>query len=146
MNKLELFSLVLILIFLPFPVDAGDFDGSKPLICILTETKECTPVNDCQEVTAEDMNVPHIFKVDFEKKIIRAVGKGERRGSSIKNKEHIDGKLILQGAEDGFENYQDGLGWSMAITKLNGDMVLTASGDNVAFVIFGECVPTAYLQ
>ena len=28
----------------------------------------------------------------------------------------------------------------------NGDMVLTESGNRVAFILFGECVPIGYLQ
>ena len=52
-----------------------------------------------------------------------------------------DGKLILQGAEDGVEGVRDGLGWTLAISEEIGRMVLTASGDNVGFVIFGACTP-----
>ena len=146
-KKLKLFSLTLVLILLPFTVIAGDFDGSKPLICVLEDSMECTVSNGCQEVREEDINLPSILKVNVKNKSIRAVGEGEKkRVTRIKNMEHIDGKLILQGAEDGYENYQDGLGWSMAIMESNGDMVLTASGDRVAFILFGECVPTSYLK
>ena len=53
----------------------------------------------------------------------------------------IDGKLILQGVEDGEEGVRDGLGWTMAISEDSGDMVLTGSGDQVGFVIFGACTP-----
>jgi hypothetical protein len=141
------------IIFLTFicmaalPVSAGDFDGSKPLICILEDSRECIAGNGCQDVRETDINIPHILKVNVESKGIRAVGEGERkRVTEIKNVAHIDGKLILQGAEDGFEHYQDGLGWTMVVMESNGDMVLTASGDRVAFVLFGECVPTSYLQ
>ena len=54
--------------------------------------------------------------------------------------EKIDGKLMLQGAEDGREGgTPDGIGWSMSVVENSGNMVLTASGDGVAFVIFGAC-------
>lgn len=53
--------------------------------------------------------------------------------------EEVDGKLMLQGAEDGRRGERDGVGWSMAVSKDRGDMVLTASGDGVAFVVFGAC-------
>ena len=59
--------------------------------------------------------------------------------SEIENLEKIDGKVILQGAEDGIEGVRDGLGWSMTIAEETGKMVLTASGDAVAFVMFGAC-------
>jgi hypothetical protein len=34
---------------------------------------------------------------------------------------------------------RDGIGWSLSIDEENGEMVLTGSGDEVAFVIFGAC-------
>ncbi len=147
MNKLIGVILITFICMTPFSVIAGDFDGSKPLICVLEDSMECTAGNGCQEVNEEDINLPGILKVDVKNKSIRAVGKSSKKSvTSIKNMEHIDGKLILQGAEDGYKDYQDGLGWSMAIMESNGDMVLTASGDRVAFILFGECVPTSYLK
>ncbi len=53
----------------------------------------------------------------------------------------MDGKLILQGAEDGYEKMRDGLGWTMAISEATGQVVLTAAGEGVAFVIFGASIP-----
>jgi len=55
--------------------------------------------------------------------------------------ERIDGKLILQGAEDGYESVRDGLGGTIAISEGTGRVVMTASGDQVAFVVFGACLP-----
>jgi hypothetical protein len=49
--------------------------------------------------------------------------------------------LILQGAEDGYKEVRDGTGWSMAISEETGKMVLTESGNQVGFVIFGACIP-----
>jgi hypothetical protein len=147
MNKLIGIILTIFICIAPFPVIAGDFDGSQPLICFLHDSMECTAGNACQKVEEEDINLPDILKVDVEDNSIRAVGEGdERRVTWIENTEHIDGKLILQGAEDGFENYNDGAGWTMVIMESNGDMVLTESGNRVAFILFGECVPMSYLQ
>ena len=147
MSKLIGIILTIFIYIAPFPVIAGDFDGSQPLICFLHDSMECTAGNACQEVEEEEINLPDILKVDVENKSIRAVGEGdEKRVTLIENTEHIDGKLILQGAEDGFENYNDGAGWTMVIMESNGDMVLTESGNRVAFILFGECVPMSYLQ
>ena len=62
-----------------------------------------------------------------------------RRISKIKHVEHMENKLILQGVEEGVENIEDGLAWSMAISKKTGKVVLSASGDGVAYVVFGTC-------
>ena len=63
-----------------------------------------------------------------------------RRTSRIERVEHIENKLILQGVEEGVENVDDGLAWSMAISKKTGKVVLSAAGDGVAYVVFGTCV------
>jgi len=147
MSKLIGIILITFICIVPFPVIAGDFDGSQSLICVMEDSMECTAERGCQEVDEKEINLPGILKISVENRSIRAVGEGDnKRVTRIKNVEHIDGKLILQGAEDGFEAYNDGLGWSMAIMESDGDMVLTASGDRVAFILFGECVPTSYLQ
>jgi hypothetical protein len=55
--------------------------------------------------------------------------------------ESIDGKLFLQGADDGIEGVRDGLAWSISISQDTGRLVMSASGENVAFVVFGACTP-----
>jgi hypothetical protein len=51
----------------------------------------------------------------------------------------VDGKLILQGAEEGRPDVRDGFGWTVAIMEDSGQMVLSASGDLVAISAFGVC-------
>ena len=53
----------------------------------------------------------------------------------------MDSKLIIQGAEQGYEDIRDGFGWTIAIMQDTGQMVLTASGDFVGDVAFGVCTP-----
>jgi hypothetical protein len=80
------------------------------------------------------------LRIDFKnKKLSATFADGSKKVSEIVNLEKIDGKVILQGAEDGIKGVRDGLGWSLAIDEENGKMVLTASGDAVAFVMFGAC-------
>ncbi|MGB3648343.1 MAG: hypothetical protein WBD61_09870 [Desulfobulbales bacterium] len=49
--------------------------------------------------------------------------------------------MFLQGADDGIEGVRDGLAWSISISQDTGRLVLSASGGNEAFVIFGACTP-----
>jgi len=46
----------------------------------------------------------------------------------------FDGKLVFQGMGEE-------LAWSMAISEQTGKMVITASGEEVGFVLFGACTP-----
>jgi hypothetical protein len=119
----------------PLLVSAGDFDGSVPLICAVVETIECGENGNCQNGTADSINIPQFLKVNFKSKTITGKNaEGEVRTTEIENMERSDGKLILQGT-------QTSKGWSMVIDEANGKMVLTASGDQEGFIVFGACTP-----
>jgi len=62
-----------------------------------------------------------------------------RKTSKIKHIEHLENKLILQDVEEGVENIDDGLAWSISISKKTGKIVLSAAGDGAAYVVFGRC-------
>lgn len=115
-------------------------DGTEPVICAAANILECVPDGTCQRVDAEDAGIPRFLRVDFEgKRITRTRPNGDDISSEIERSETVDGRLILQGAEDGFEGVSDGIGWSVSIDQEGGDMVITGSGEEVAFVIFGAC-------
>ena len=142
MNKMTIIlGLLAGAILLSTPSMAGDYDGTKPLICAAVNVVECFPGGKCQNVSAEDVNLPDFLRFDFKEKRIRAhmVSRGDLT-TDIEHMETIDGKLMLQGAEDGREDAKDGLAWSMAIDEENGKLVFTASGDEVAVGVFGSCV------
>jgi hypothetical protein len=99
-------------------------------------------MGDCREVSFEEVNLPPFLKVDFAQNTIRPARGGEEiPDSAIERSERVDGKLILQGAEDGYADLRDGLGWSLAVSEQTGRVVFTASGDGVAFVAFGHSLP-----
>ncbi len=142
MKILGMIGLVLCVFILPFTGATADFDGSKPLNCVFGDLIECDLGADCRRVTAESINAPKMLSVDFKQNKITQTQQGQGgRTSVIERMKHVDGKLILQSAEEGYEGVKDGLGWSLAISEETGQMVLTASGDEVGFVIFGTCTP-----
>jgi hypothetical protein len=103
---------------------------------------ECLPGGNCQRVTHDSINLPKFVILNFKEKKISMPGDPKNRPpTAIERTESVDGKLILQGAEDGIEGVRDGLGWTVAISEQTGDMVLTASGEEVGFVVFGACTP-----
>jgi len=121
---------------------AGDFDGTRPLLISIIRVVECTPHAACREVTPASVDLPQFLKIDFASKTIGpAAADDQRPATAIERQEVVDGKLILQGAEDGYEKMRDGLGWTIAISDGSGQVVLTASGDGVAFVVFGASLP-----
>jgi hypothetical protein len=127
---------------LPLSVQAGSFDGSRNLLCAPQIAIECGPDGKCEQAMAASVNLPNFFRIDFSNKELSAISESEnKRTSRIKSMEFLDGKLFLQGADDGVENVRDGLAWSMSISQDNGRLVISASGGNEAFVVFGVCTP-----
>jgi len=127
---------------IPFSSQAASFDGFKNLLCAPQIVIECGPAGACEQAMAASVNLPNFFQIDFSAKELFAVTESEnRRTSKIKSMEILDGKLFLQGADEGLENVRDGLAWSIAISQDTGRLVFSASGENEAFVVFGACTP-----
>ena len=124
---------VLFIFFLPLISTAGDFDGSKPLICAVIEDFDCIPGGECLSGTAESINIPQFLRIDFKEKVITGKrGDGKVLSTTVNNMEPADGKMILQGI-------QKGKAWSMVITEATGKMTITAADDQAGFVVFGAC-------
>ena len=143
MNKITLIvGLLLCLGLLAAPAMAGNFDGSKALICAAVDVVECLPGGECNRVEAQEIAFPDFVRLNFEKKEIRTQQSGhEKRKTDIEHMERVGGKLIIQGAENAHEGATDSLGWSMTIDEENGKMVLSAAGTEAAFVVFGAALP-----
>jgi hypothetical protein len=120
----------------------GYLDGSKPLICSIYQLFECDHPSACEAVTPDKINGFSHLQVDFEEKLITVAGLESPRQSQIEHlKTSIDGKLIIQGIEDGQEDERDGAGWSMSIMNPEGTMVLAVAGDGFGVMGLGACVP-----
>jgi hypothetical protein len=132
-------------IIAPGAVLAGEFDGSSPMLCALNESLECEPGRECQRILPEEAGAPDFFLVDVTAKSVQGLG-GHARTSPIHGVTLIVEKLILQGADDGLEGVRDGLGWTAAIAQDSGRFVLSASGERVAFVVFGACAALVGIQ
>ncbi len=132
--------LALLTVFTAGPV-AADEGIPESVICSTAEILECLPTESCERVSAETARIPNFLRVNFtEGTISRKRPGGESLTSPIKRAEELEGRLVLQGAEDATGGERGGVGWTMSIDKQSGQMVLTASGDGVAFVIFGACI------
>ena len=57
---------------------------------------------------------------------------GIAEAAAVERVERVEGRLILQGV-------QDGRGWSVVIVEESGNMTLSVSGEDHAWVAFGDC-------
>ena len=108
---------------------AGDFDGSKNLICAPVEVNECVAGAKCLGATPREAGTPTFLRIDFAKKVVV----GPQRTSPIQLVEKSAGQLLLMGTELGF-------GWSLALDQDSGDMTATLADRDGAFVMFGSCM------
>jgi len=141
-RKDRLFIFLFCCFFASCPAIAGDYDGSKPLSGVVNKLIEINKFRINDSVHPDTVGLPQSFVIDFKEKMLRPTKDSlVRRISKIENIVHIENKLVLQGVEEGVEGVEDGLGWSMVISKETGVVVLSASGDGVAYVVFGTCAP-----
>jgi hypothetical protein len=125
---------------MPLSSSADDFDGSKQLSGSVEKVLEINQFKISSDVDPDTVGLPRNFVIDFDEKTVRPSKDSlVRRISKIRHIGHIENKLVLQGVEEGVENVDDGLAWSIVISKKTGKVVLSASGNGVAYIVFGTC-------
>lgn len=107
---------------------AGDFDGSKPLICAPVVAMDCVVDAGCTKGTPGELGAPAFMRIDFEKKIVI----GPKRASPINFIDKNAEQVLMQGIELGY-------GWTMVIGS-NGRMNATLVDHGGAFILHGSCI------
>jgi hypothetical protein len=115
------------------PAAAGTaLDGSAPFICAINTIMECDGTGQCQRLTAlQHPDFPSFLRVNVGERLITD---GERSGrkTEIRSAARLDGRLILQGGENG-------RGWSATIAEETGRMSAGVVADDFSFALFGAC-------
>ena len=109
---------------------AGNFDGTKALVCKFESAAACDTDALCGAVEMADMDLPESIRVDFNGRKLRTPD--GQRSSPIDAKNVSDAALIAQGS-------QNGRSWSMTIDRETGHMTGTIAETDGAFVLFGTC-------
>ena len=122
--------------------EASYFDGKQPLICSIYQLFECDHPNACVSVTPGEIDAMSHFDVDFRKKVVIRAGQESAQKSTIKDVQvGLDGKLIIQGVEDGEADERDGAGWTISIMDPEGTMVMAIASDGFGVIGLGACTP-----
>jgi hypothetical protein len=111
----------------------GPFDGSKPLLCAVTDSDVCVEDGDCVDGDAEDVRAPRFVRLDVNGKKVEILDAGrEGEVTTVDRVVRSDGRLILQGVEGG-------RGWTLLVSETTGETTLSVSDEGGAFVTFGAC-------
>ena len=122
--------------------DGGGFDGHKQLYGTTGKIIEINPYKILDNIDPDTVGIPRKFVVDFKSKTLHPTKDSlVRKSITFKSIEHIENMMILQGIDPGVEGVDDGLAWSLTISKTDGKAVLSASGEGIAYVVFGVCSP-----
>jgi hypothetical protein len=111
-------------------------DELGPWLCAPTEEITCVETGQCDTHAFESLNLPPFIKIDLVAKQMSGAEEGIAEAAAVERVERVGGRVILQGV-------QDGRGWSMVIVEESGNMTLSVSGEDDAWVAFGDCQPLA---
>lgn len=126
----RLFTAIATACIIATPAFAGDFDGSKRLICATVEARDCVPGEECHGGRPDDIGAPAFLRIDFERKAIV----GPKRTTPILLMEKNDRQMLLQGSEIGYA-------WAIALDQASGRFSASLTNLDGAFVLFGSCTP-----
>jgi hypothetical protein len=110
------------------PALAGEFDGSRLLICAPVQAFDCAAGEDCGKGLPEEIGAPAFMRIDVPNKAVI----GPKRTSPILLSDKSDAQLVLQGNEFGY-------GWIIAVDQETGKMTATLANHENVFVLFGAC-------
>lgn len=118
---------------LPQAVQAGDFDGSKKLLCVPTDLMSCTAAGHCERTTARQLEIPQFVQVDVNRKLMSGkLEDGTERRTPIERVELGEHSTALQGGE-----YDRA--WSLVIQHDTGKLSGAIAGHEGAVVVLGAC-------
>ena len=118
--------------------------ASPKIICSNMSVVECSAVAPCEKASALAFatDAPLFFRLNLDGKKVETIRKGGvKQETDIRGMVRGDGLLLLQGMEPALPGERSALGWTMSIDESNGNMVITASGRDVGYTLFGACTP-----
>lgn len=122
--------VLLSLSLLAVPALAADFDGSKPLLCATQSALDCARGDDCAAGLPEEIGAPSFMRIDLAKKSVI----GPQTTTEILLQDKSGKQLLLQGREGGF-------GWTIVVDQPSGELTVTLTNRNGAYVLYGACTP-----
>lgn len=117
------------------PAWADDLSGADKVLCSAGRVTVCCEDGACEEGTAADLNIPQFLEFDLvQKRVSTTKSSGLNRATGIDNVKRADGKIVLQG----FEN---GRAFSFVISEKTGELAAAVAAPFCGITAFGACTP-----
>ena len=117
----------------PAAVEAGDYDGSKTLLCAVNYGLSCAGAGECERATTEELDVAPYITIDFGKKLISGkLESGEDRKTPVRHVQSDEYGTVIQGGEYG-------RGYSFVVEHETGKLSGAIAGYEGAIVLLGTC-------
>lgn len=120
-----------------WPLYADELTGADAILCSAVEATLCGADGECESGPPWNWQIPQFLEIDLKKKLIRTTqASGEDRSTPIKNTERSDGKIFLQGVEQG-------RAFSFVISEQTGVASAAIAADEITVTVFAACTPLA---
>ena len=114
--------------------------GPAEILCSTVHVVECDVATPCEKTSALTADAPRFLRVNLAEKTVETIREGNRKQITvIQGIARSGGLVLLQGVESAREGERSALGWTMSMDESNGSMVITASGRDVGYTLFGAC-------
>lgn len=117
-------------------------EASTEILCSNMSVVECSVAAPCEKTPAlaVETDTPLFLRLNLEEKKVETIRSGDlKQTTDIRGIVRGDGLLLLQGMEPARPGERSALGWTMSIDESTGNMVITASGRDVGYTLFGAC-------
>jgi hypothetical protein len=115
----------------PAPAMAA-LNTSAPMLCAITTIMECESSGECQRHAAQQHpDFPSFLRINVAQGVISDAANSGRK-SPINASTRLDGRLILNGGENG-------RGWSATIAEDTGRLTAGVVASDFIFALFGAC-------
>ena len=138
MNKTSITTLALALLALPLTLQAEDIKDT--FVCVTQDINVCKLHEGCRELHPVEMNSPDFWKIELKEKTITARRQDGSYGTvKIATQQMANDMIMMQGVLDTTENFEEGIGWTMAVHTGTGRMSIAVSAHEETISILGSC-------
>ena len=118
-----------------WPLLADDLTGADAILCSAVEATQCSADGECSSGPPWNWQFPQFLEIDLKKAVMATTqASGENRSTPIRNAERTDGKIVLQGM-------QQGRAFSFVIDEQTGVASIAIAGDGITVTVFAACTP-----